>query len=91
MRRTEFGALAAMFLALLVMSNGGSRAQTLSNVLEDLEKVRIVIGDLRDAAVRCGLTETDLRAAVYPSTSEPAKLVLNHAFSLLTASGERDD
>jgi len=65
------------------MSNGGSRAQTFSNVLEDLEKVRIVIGDLGDAAARCGLTETDLRAAVsFPIATSQLRIVNDAAATL---------
>ena len=55
--------------------------------LSELESV----GDVEAENHRVTFVNLVSQAFIDPSTSEPAKLVLNHAFSLLTASGERDD
>ncbi len=57
--------------------------------LSELEAVNV--GDIEAENHRVTFVNLVSQAFIDPSTSESAKLVLNHAFSLLTASGERDD
>ncbi len=54
-----------------------------------LSELEGVPGDIETENYRARLIDLVSQAFIDPSTSEPAKLVLNHAFSLLTAT--RDD
>ena len=55
--------------------------------LSELESVENVEAEIH----RVTFVNLVSQAFIEPSTSEPAKLVLNHAFSLLTATGASDD
>ena len=49
------------------------------------------VGEIEAENRRARFIDLISQALIDPSTSEAAKLVLNHAFSLLTASAARDD
>ncbi len=57
--------------------------------LSELEAANV--GEIETESYRTEFVNLVSQAFIDPSTSESAKLVLNHAFGLLTASGERDD
>ena len=57
--------------------------------LSELEAANV--GDIEAENQRVTFINLVSQALIDPSTSEAAKLVLNHAFSLLTASAARDD
>ena len=49
------------------------------------------VGEIEAENYRARLIDLVSQAFIERSTSESAKLVLNHAYSLLTAGGARDD
>ena len=57
--------------------------------LSELEAANV--GDIEAENQRVTFINLVSQAFIEPSDSESAKLVLNHAFSLLTASAARDD
>ncbi len=57
--------------------------------LSELEAANV--GEIEAENQRARFIDLVSQAFIDPATSESAKLVLNHAFSLLTASGARDD
>ncbi len=57
--------------------------------LSELEAANV--GEIEAESYRTKFVGLVSKALIDPSTGESAKLVLNHAYSLLTASGARDD
>ena len=57
--------------------------------LSELEAANV--GDIEEESHRTKFVDLVSKALIDPSASESVKLVLNHAYSLLTASAARDD